>query len=237
MKRISQLHFITTDAATAEKACRGGVDWVQLRLKNVSYEAYRAEALKVQAVCRQYGATFIVNDNVQLAKEIGADGVHIGKEDMDPAAARALLGDSFMIGCTANTYKDVVRLSALPIDYIGLGPYRFTATKEKLSPVLGLDGYRQIREQLKAASIACPPIVAIGGILLYDVPLLFNAGMNGIAVSGVIHNAADVTGKAKEFTEAIKKPVATPPSTVGFGDVVLATDAIGTIVDGILGGN
>lgn len=228
MKNISKLHYITTDPHHAEQACKGGVSWVQLRLKNVPYDTYYSVARQVQQVCKKYNATFIINDNVHLALDIKADGVHIGKDDMPPAEARQLLGDNFIIGCTANTLEDIIRLASQPIDYIGLGPYRFTTTKEKLSPVLGLEGYRSIRQQLQQARITCPPIIAIGGILSYDIPLLFNAGANGIAVSGAIHNAGDIAATAKEFMDTIAKPDATPPPTFGLGDALMTTDVIGT---------
>src|SRR4051812_38446914 len=117
MKRISKLQFITTNAATAEQACMGGVDWIQLRLKNTPYDDYLAIALEVQAICKRYNATFIINDNVMLAYNIKADGVHLGKQDMPPDAARQLIGNDFIIGSTANTFEDIDYLAAKPVDY------------------------------------------------------------------------------------------------------------------------
>lgn len=201
MKQVSKLHFITTNAHTAQQACEGGVRWVQLRMKDAGYEEFSTEALRVKAVCQQYGATFIINDNVQLAMEVHADGIHIGKDDMTPDMARDMLGDHFIIGCTANTVEDVVRLSAMPIDYIGLGPYRFTSTKKNLSPVLGLEGYQQLFNRLKEACIVTPPIIGIGGITIEDVEMLMKTGLYGIAVSGAIANAADVADAALQLTE------------------------------------
>ncbi|MBS1564045.1 MAG: thiamine phosphate synthase, partial [Bacteroidetes bacterium] len=123
-------------------------------------------------------------------------GVHIGKEDMPPATARDLLGNEYIIGATANTLEDLIRLSKEPIDYIGLGPYRFTTTKKKLSPILGLEGYRSIFSTL-AEENNLPPIVAIGGIVDDDIPLLGTTGLHGVALSAVISAAADVTEKAR----------------------------------------
>jgi thiamine-phosphate pyrophosphorylase len=203
MRAISKLHFITTNAATAEMACLGGVDWVQLRLKNVSYDEYRSVALTVQAVCKAHNATFIINDNPALALEIKADGVHLGKEDMSPDEARKMLGDNFIIGCTANTADDIAHLSKYHINYIGLGPYRFTATKEKLSPVLGLAGYEGIYAELLERNITPPPIVGIGGIIEEDILALLGAGLHGIAVSGSIANATDIAAAATRFKDAI----------------------------------
>jgi thiamine-phosphate pyrophosphorylase len=164
MKPVSKLHFITTDAATAEEACKGGIDWIQLRLKNIPYADYYTIAGEVKAVCKEYNAAFIINDNVALALDIGADGVHIGKQDMLPDKARALIGAKFIIGCTANTLEDIVSLSGMPIDYIGLGPYRFTKTKQNLSTVLGLEGYQKIFAQLEERQTVPPPVIGIGGI-------------------------------------------------------------------------
>ncbi len=199
MTTISKLQFITTNAALAEKACIGGVDWIQLRLKNVSYADHYAIAQEVKAVCREFGATFIINDNVALAIDAGADGVHLGQKDMAPDTARSLAGQRFIIGSTANTFEDVARLSHMPINYIGLGPFRYTATKENLSPVLGINGYRSIFEQLHKEDIKYPPVIGIGGITLNDVTALMQTGLYGIAVSGAISAAADVTGAAIAF--------------------------------------
>jgi thiamine-phosphate pyrophosphorylase len=201
MQKISKLHYITTSASLAEKACEGGVDWIQLRLKIIPYEDYRTIAKEVKAVCKQYNATFILNDNVQLALEIEADGVHIGKEDMQPEDARAILGRNFIIGCTSNTLDDIITLSKKDIDYIGFGPYRFTTTKEKLSPIVGLEGYQRIFSYLNNAGIATPPVIGIGGIRESDVAELLSTGLYGIAVSGAITN----TIEARLMTDTVRK--------------------------------
>jgi thiamine-phosphate pyrophosphorylase len=192
MHQISKLHFIATNAATAEKACQGGVDWIQLRLKNVSYEEYYTVAKEVKEVCSRFNAAFIINDNVELAISIGADGVHLGKEDMSPLEARKLLGPDRIIGSTANTEEDILRLSGQPISYIGLGPYRFTNTKQNLSPVLGIEGYHRIFSLLTEQSVYIPPVIAIGGIVEDDIASLLAARCYGVAVSGAIAQARDV---------------------------------------------
>jgi thiamine-phosphate pyrophosphorylase len=201
MKKISKLHYITTAAGLAEAACAGGADWIQLRLKNVPNEAYFAEAQKVKAVCRRYRATFIVNDNVEVAKAVGADGVHLGKEDMPPEEARVLLGEKAIIGYTANTRKDVIALSGKGVDYIGLGPFRFTATKQKLSPVLGFAGYSRMMEYFGETSVALPPVIAIGGIRLADVEHILDTGVHGIALSAAVSNAAEPATALREFKQ------------------------------------
>ncbi len=202
--KISNLHYITTTAHAAELACRGGVRWVQLRVKNLPAAAWQQRALDVQAVCRHHGATLIINDNPELALAVGAAGVHLGKQDMNPAEARALLGPGFIIGGTANTFADIEGLVAAGVDYIGLGPLRFTATKEKLSPILGLAGYTEVLAQCRAAGFTTP-IVGIGGVELADIPALRAAGLHGVAVSGAIGSAADPTDAARLFVTELAK--------------------------------
>ena len=202
--KISKLHYLTTNAQAAELACQGGVRWVQLRVKNLPAAAWRQRALDVQAVCRQYDTTLIVNDNPALALAIGAAGVHLGKQDMPPAEARALLGPGFIIGGTANTFADVEALVAAGVDYIGLGPLRFTATKEKLSPILGLAGYAAILGQCRAAGFTTP-VIGIGGVGLGDVAALRATGLHGVAMSGAIGSATNPTEAARIFIAELAK--------------------------------
>src|SRR5246127_4479462 len=127
---ISRLHYITQDIENTshtqlvEDACKAGVNWVQLRLKNKSYEDWKAIAEEALAICKKHNAKLIINDNVALAKEIGADGVHVGKQDMPVAKAREILGSGFIIGGTANTFEDVELHAKSGADYVGLGPFR-----------------------------------------------------------------------------------------------------------------
>ncbi|OGX80790.1 thiamine-phosphate diphosphorylase [Hymenobacter coccineus] len=204
---MSYLHYITTNAEAAELACQGGVRWVQLRMKNTPDAEWKARALATQAVCRRHGATFIVNDNPRLAQEIGADGVHLGKQDMPPAEARALLGPRFIIGGTANMFADIERLVAAGVDYVGLGPFRFTTTKEKLSPILGLAGYADVLARCRAAGFTVP-VIGIGGIALADVGALRATGLHGVAVSSAIGGAAAPAATAALFVEELTKPLA-----------------------------
>ena len=199
---ISTLHYITTNPGAAERACQGGVRWVQLRVKNQPYATWKQLALDTQAVTRRYGATLLINDNPRLAQEIGADGVHLGLTDMPPAEARQLLGATFIIGGTANTFADVQRHVAAGVNYVGLGPFRFTSTKEKLSPVLGVAGYADIMRQCRAAGLSVP-VVGIGGITLADVPALLETGLHGVAVSGAIGAAAEPAVVAARFIELL----------------------------------
>lgn len=171
-------------------ALEGGCRWVQLRVKNATIDDLRPMALEAQRMCREAGATFIIDDQVALVKEIGADGVHLGKNDMPVAEARKVLGPDFIIGGTANTFDDVRMHYEAGANYIGCGPFRFTTTKEKLSPVLGLEGYRSIVSQMREEGINLP-IVAIGGITADDIPDIMKTGVTGIALSGTVLRAED----------------------------------------------
>lgn len=204
--KINPLHYITTNPEATELACRGGVRWVQLRVKNQPYAEWKQLALETQAVCRYYGATLLINDNPRLAQEIGADGVHVGQADMPPAEARAMLGTRFLIGGTANTFADVQRLAEAGVDYVGLGPLRFTRTKENLSPVLGLAGYAHIMRQCRAVGLTVP-VLGIGGISLADVAALRDAGLYGVAVSGAIGNATNPAEAAQLFIRQLADEV------------------------------
>jgi thiamine-phosphate pyrophosphorylase len=209
MKKIAKLHYITqalqgkSHAEAAAAACAAGADWVQLRVKDQPYDLWKEEALQTQAVCRTYGSAFLINDNVRLAAEIDADGVHLGKTDMSPVEARELLGAEKIIGGTANTFEDVQQLVAAGVDYIGLGPLRFTSTKQNLSPILGSSGYSLMLHQCQMAGIKTP-IVAIGGILAADVAPLLAAGVHGVAVSSVINLATDKVGEMQKLRKELQ---------------------------------
>ncbi|MDE7389189.1 MAG: thiamine phosphate synthase, partial [Muribaculaceae bacterium] len=141
----------------------------------------------IRPMCRKVGATFLLDDHVELVKELGADGVHVGKNDMPPSEAKRMLGPGFIVGATANTFDDIAVAAAAGADYIGLGPFRFTTTKERLSPVIGTDGYRRIMARCREAGIRLP-VVAIGGITPADIPGIMSTGVVGIALSGAILN-------------------------------------------------
>ena len=168
-------------------ALEGGCQWIQLRMKDTSAEEVLKTAESTRKLCRQYDAVFLLDDYVELVERSGADGVHLGKNDMPIDEARRLLGKDKIIGGTANTFEDVKRIYSAGADYIGCGPFRFTTTKKKLSPILGLDGYSRIIEQMTAYGINIP-VIAIGGILLQDVSDIMQTGVSGVAVSGAILN-------------------------------------------------
>ena len=184
-------------------ALEGGCKWVQLRMKDATDDEVRPIAIEAQRLCREKGATFIIDDRVALVKELHADGVHLGKEDMPIAEARQILGDDYIIGGTANTLDDVRRHYASGANYIGCGPFRFTTTKKRLSPILGLDGYKSIVEGMKREGIDLP-IVAIGGITADDVPSILATGVTGIALSGAILNANNPVDETRRFVGMVR---------------------------------
>lgn len=199
LHKISSLHYLTQDmeetshVQQVETACMEGLKWIQLRIKTISNNKL-AIAKKSKAICDKYGAMLIINDDVELAKEIKAEGVHLGKTDMKIEEARSILGDESIIGATANTFADILNLSSKHIDYIGLGPYKYTQTKANLSPIIGLEGYKKIMHQIKQTKSIQSPIIAIGGVSLIDIDPLMATGVHGVAVSSAI-NKAEKKGK------------------------------------------
>lgn len=169
-------------------ALAGGCRWIQLRMKDCADDEIIPVAKQVKELCREYGAKFVIDDNVEIAKLLDLDGVHLGKNDMPVAEARILLGENKIIGGTANTFEDVERIYRDGADYIGCGPFRFTTTKKRLAPILGLEGYRSITSRMKSAGIDIP-MVAIGGIKAGDIKDIMQTGVDGIALSGSVLNA------------------------------------------------
>lgn len=193
---LDRLYFISQQTATKthltaiDEALQAGCRLVQLRVKNQPEAVVLEQAKAAKVLCDKYNARLIVNDFPHVAKAVSAWGIHVGLQDMPVAEVRAIVGDQTIIGGTANTFEHIQQRVKEGVNYIGLGPFRFTATKEKLSPVLGLEGYQRIMHQMKTAGIQMP-IVAIGGIVPEDVPGLINAGVYGVALSGAITNAVD----------------------------------------------
>lgn len=185
---ISQGDTAIEQEKNINNALQAGADWIQLRWKQGTEEEVLALALRVKQHCLQHGAILIINDHLQIAKTIDAAGVHLGLTDSSIQEARRVLGAHKIIGGTANNLSDVQQRIIENCDYIGLGPLRFTATKEKLSPILGLSGYQDILHTLKNEGTAYPPIYAIGGITLDDIIPLQDIGLHGIALSSFITN-------------------------------------------------
>ena len=201
---MASLQFITheTEQFTyregAFMALEAGCKWIQLRMKDVAIETVRQLAEELKKACENHHALLIIDDYVEVAREVKADGVHLGKNDMPIEEARKLLGEGFIIGGTANTFEDVKRHYEAGADYLGIGPFRFTTTKKNLSPVLGLEGYRNIKQQMIEADIILPA-VAIGGITVEDIPAILATGIEGIAMSGAILQAHDPDAEIKRI--------------------------------------
>ncbi len=179
-------------------AIDGGCRWIQLRVKDATDDQVRPMAVEALRMCREAGATFIIDDRVELVRELGADGVHLGQKDMPVAEARRILGDRFIIGGTANTFDQARAHYEASANYIGCGPFRFTTTKKNLAPILGLEGYRSIMEMMREHGIDIP-VVAIGGIEVSDIPDILATGVSGIALSGVVLRADDPVLKMKQI--------------------------------------
>ncbi len=190
------LQFIThpserySIAEEVQMALEGGCKWIQLRLKDATDEEFRQTALEIIPMCKENEAFLVFDDRVELAMEMSVHGVHLGKNDMNPLVARETMGAEAIIGCTANTAADIKAFRGWDVDYVGLGPFRHTTTKAKLSPLLGLEGYAAIVKEVRRADILLP-IVAIGGITIDDIAPLMATGVNGVAMSGAIINADD----------------------------------------------
>lgn len=183
---ISQGHTPDQHLDHIKKMVDAGVDWVQLRLKNTSKKELLQTAFNAKEYCQSHQVKLIINDEPEVAKAVNAAGVHLGKTDQDPMLARAILHPEMIIGGTANTWEDCQVLIEKKVDYIGLGPLRFTTTKKNLSPILGKASYRAIVKKMQQQSNPIP-IIAIGGIKLDDIAALRSCGVSGVALSSFLH--------------------------------------------------
>jgi thiamine-phosphate pyrophosphorylase len=196
----------------ADRLCAAGARWIQLRMKNATPEIWMSEAVAAVDVCRRYDAILIVNDSVEIATASGADGVHLGGEDGDWAAARLALGPDGILGGTVNRLEEAARaVESGCLDYAGVGPLRFTSTKRVLAPLLGLEGVREIVAELRGI-----PAWVIGGVLPSDLPSLRELGAAGVAVSSSIHRNDRLEENLAEFLtawdQAQTPSAASPPS-------------------------
>ena len=193
---FSKLQYISqgeTSAAQLQNinaALDAGYKWIQLRYKNSTPDEIFELAIQVKKTCAEQGAIFIINDHPQIAKAVDADGVHLGLTDMTITEAKNIVGAHKIIGGTANTIQDVLQRVEEGCSYVGLGPLRFTPTKIKLSPILGLTGYQSIMNELRERGISIP-IYAIGGIVTEDIIALLQTGIYGVATSGLITDHPD----------------------------------------------
>lgn len=208
--RTGHLMFITQEQSQhslqeqLESYVEGGGRLLQIRLKGKSKEEYRRVVKHVVDVMDTLGGSVVVNDDWEIARETGAWGVHIGQQDGDPFKVRTAVGEEIAIGVTVNTLSQLVALKDAPIDYVGLGPLRFTRTKDRLAPLLGIDGVRQVVVGARNAGVT-HPIFVIGGVENIDVVPLFELGVHGVAVSASIASASDPAFATQKFLESIER--------------------------------
>ena len=180
--------------SAVEEALEGGVTFVQLREKNLGNEDFMQEAKELQALCREYGVPFIVNDNVDVALAMGADGVHVGQHDMQAGDVRKLLGPDKILGVSAQTVEQALLAQKNGADYLGVGAVFPTGSKDDADDV----SFETLKAICGAVSI---PVVAIGGISLNNVKQLTGSGICGIAVISAIFAQKDI----KEASALLKK--------------------------------
>ena len=181
-----------------ESALKGGATFVQLREKELDDADFLEEAKEIQKLCREYKVPFVINDNVEIAAEIGADGVHVGQSDMEAGDVRRKLGPDKIIGVSAQTVEQALRAQEHGADYLGVGAVYPTSTKENTSAV-------SMEEMKKICQTVSIPVVAIGGIKKDNMNVLTGTGVDGIAVVSAIFAAKDIRKAARELLEAVKE--------------------------------
>lgn len=207
--KLEKIQFITHSNSkydyleSAILALESGIRFIQLRMKDAKKENIIAIGKKIKIECDKYNACFIIDDYVDLVNKIGADGVHLGNKDMPIKEARKILGKNKIIGGTANIFEDIIKHYNDGADYIGLGPLRFTSTKQGLSPILGIEGYKKIIDKCMAKNILLP-IYAIGGIRLEDINDLSSTGVYGLAISSLVLDSENPFEIIKEIKEIIQ---------------------------------
>lgn len=182
-------------AEQVERLAAGGATMIQLREKTASPREFYTAALEAMEVARRVNVRIIINDRVDIAIAVNADGVHLGQEDVPPDRARRLLGESRIVGFSTHGLKQAVEADGLPIDYIAIGPVFQTSTKENPDAVVGLEAIAATRRQTSK------PLVAIGGITLSRAASVIEAGADSVAVISDLFSTGDISGRAREFID------------------------------------
>lgn len=203
LQYITNTHSPRPVVEQVKAVLQGGCKWIQIRMKEASDNEIRTVVEQIKPLCAEKDAFIVLNDRVELAKELAVSGVHLGKTDMLPSKARLELGPSAIIGVTVNSFDDILAVRGLDVDYLGMGPFSFTETKENLAPMLGSDGISTLCSEMESNDIEIAR-VAVGGILPDDIDSLMNAGVNGVAVSGAIAFADDMTAATRLFLERLR---------------------------------
>lgn len=200
------LYFITDSKLTrknviedAKAALKAGVKVVQYREKEKQTRQMLDEAAKIMKICKKNNALFLVNDRIDVALAVDADGVHLGQEDMLYSHARKLLGNKKIIGLSAHSIKDALQNQALGADYTSIGPIYYTTTKKDAKEPIGLEPIRKLKNNLKI------PFVAIGGINEANIDDVLKAGARNVAIISGIVAKDNVEGRIKFFISKIKK--------------------------------
>jgi thiamine-phosphate pyrophosphorylase len=203
--RLPKLYPITdrllsglSHAVQVARLCEGGATLVQLREKHLAPREFYREALEALRVARSFGARLVINDRADIALAVGADGVHLGQDDMPPGATRALLGGGKIVGFSTHGVGQAVEAAGLAVDYVAIGPVFATSSKERPDPVVGLEGVRRVR-----AAVGGAPLVAIGGVTAETAPAVLEAGADSVAVIGALVAApsdpAEITRRTRAF--------------------------------------
>lgn len=184
-------------SAQVHEALAGGATMIQLREKDLEEEAFLQEAMEIKSLTEQYQVPFIINDNVPFAIKCGADGVHVGQEDMGAGEARTLLGANKIVGVSVSTVDEAIRAEKEGADYVGVGAVFPTSTK--------LDANTVSVEQLKdICSAVTLPVVAIGGITAENIDQLYGSGIQGVALVSAIFGADDIQKATRELANLVK---------------------------------
>ena len=182
-------------AEQVEKLIAGGAEFIQLREKYASPKEFFAEAQKALEIARKNGAKIIINDRVDIALALKADGVHLGQDDLPPEAARKILGKNAIIGFSTHSVAQAIEAVKMPIDYVAIGPVFATKTKENPDAIVGLEGLKKVRE-----AIGDFPLVAIGGIEFSNFAEVLKHGANSCAViSSLISNSEQISEITRQF--------------------------------------
>ena len=200
---VTDRHWLKEDERLydqVEKALKGGVTFVQLREKDLDETAFLEEAREIQKLCRGYGVPFVINDNVKLAVEIDADGVHVGQGDMEAGDVRSMIGPDKILGVSTQTVEQALAAQEKGADYLGIGAVFVTSSKYDAAEV----EHQTVRDICRAVNI---PAVAIGGITIDNVPILAGNGLSGIAVISAIFGADDIQNAAQVLKEVTKEMV------------------------------
>ena len=188
-------------AKQVELLAAAGATLIQLRDKEARPHDFYEAALKALDVGRALGVTLVINDRVDLAIAVGADGVHLGQDDLAPSIARRLLGESRIIGYSTHTMAQAVDADIEPVDYIAIGPVYETSTKMRSDPVVGLESLGRIKQRIHK------PLVAIGGITLDCAPEVLAAGADSLAVISDVYSGEGVNSRVKAYFQLAENPV------------------------------